>query len=330
MKIDSPLAQLHIVTKVVGILLLSLIVVQLMDMNNPDPAGTIVLAVFSLAALLLGGVIGWLFRSYLVVLFPMLTTLFITWLVFNPDPGTRVLAQLPIYDGTITLALSVSLAVLVICPILYFRFTRQIFWGLVIGLALAVLLARIGFNPRLVIGEVSFFHPLTLIISDKSLIVAITKVFGYATMVLISLVLVMTTRDAEVIGVLHQAKTPYSVSFFTSVMLRSLSMAVLDYGTIRQAQVARGVDLRPKSILGKILDRAQISVPLIVTMIRRSTEFGDAAMARGMTDLSSQPSTFRETRPIRVLDIILMIFFGALALLVLGFHLNLSHMLGLL
>jgi energy-coupling factor transporter transmembrane protein EcfT len=259
----------------------------------------------------------------------MLSTLFITWLVFNPDRGTHVYLDLPLYDGTAALALSLSLAVVILVPVITYRLTRTVFWGLVGGIVLAVVLNRLELNPRLVLAEFPFFHPLSLVVSDKNLVVATTKVFGYATMVFLSLTLVMTTRDAETLGAMQQAGLPYSVSFFTSIMLRSLSMAVLDYGTIRQAQVARGVDVKRKSILGKILDLARISVPLIVTMIRRSTEVGDAVMARGMTRLSAKPAVFRETRPIRAVDLVLMTLFILLAVAVLGFQFNLSRLLGM-
>jgi energy-coupling factor transporter transmembrane protein EcfT len=329
MKIDSPLARLHIITKVVCILILSLMVVQQMDMTHPDPVGVIVMAIFSLAVLIIGGALTWLLRSYLVVVFPMLGTLLFTWLLFNPDPGTHTFVSFPIYDGTVTLALSVSLLVLIVVPAIYFRITHKVFWGLVLGIALAIGLNRLGLNPRLGLAEVPIFHAMSFVISDKNLIVAVTKVFGYATMVLVSLTLVMTTRDAEVIGVMRQAKIPYAASFFTSIMLRSLSMAVFDYGTIRQAQVARGVDIQQKSIFGKVVDMARISVPLIVTMIRRSTEVGDAVLARGMTRLSSKPSLFKETRPVRAADIVIMILFVLLAVAVLGFQLNLTDILNI-
>jgi energy-coupling factor transporter transmembrane protein EcfT len=104
---------------------------------------------------------------------------------------------------------------------------------------------------------------------------------------------------------------------------------VLDYGTIRQAQVARGVDVKGKSIFGKILDLARISVPLIVTMIRRSTEVGDAVMARGMIRLSARPVEFRETRPVRAVDLFLIALFVILVAAVLIFRFNLSRLLGL-
>lgn len=329
MKIDSPLARLHVVTKVVSILSVSMIVVYMMDMNHPDPVGAAILALLSLAALLFGGVIAWLFRSYLLVLFPMLGTIFITWLIFNPDPGTRVYLTVPLYDGGIDLALSLGLLVLVATPIIYHRLTRTVSGGVVIGLVAALLLDKLGLSPRLLLAEVPFYHPLSLVASDANLVVALTKVLGYAAMVFVSLTLIMTTRDAEVIGALQQARVPYPVSFFISIWLRSLSMAMLDYGTIRQAQVARGVDLQRKGILGKIIDLARTSVPLIVAMIRRSTEVGDAVMARGMVNLRIQPASFRETRPFRTLDIALILIFVLLGVIVLGLHVNLTKLLGL-
>jgi energy-coupling factor transporter transmembrane protein EcfT len=329
MRIDSPLARLHIATKVLGVLLLSLILVHQMDMHDTDPAGAVALAALSLVALLMSGALAWLFRSYLFVIFPMLSMLFITWLIFNPDRGTQVYFERPLYDGTLTLAISGSLVALVLVPAITYRLARSFFWGLVGGLALALLLSGLKLNPRLVLAEVPFFQPISLIISDRNLVVAVTKVFGYATMVFLSLTLVMTTRDAETLGLMQQLRLPYSVSFFTSVMLRSLSMAVLDYGTIRQAQVARGVDVKRKGLLGRILDLARVSVPLIVTMIRRSTEVGDAVMARGMTRLSTRPVEFHETRPIRPVDLALMVLFVALAAAVLVFRFNLSRWVGL-
>lgn len=328
MKIGSPLAKLHVVTKLVSVLLVSLIVIKLMDMKSPDPIGLAFLAGLSLFALYLGGVIVWLFRSYLIVLFPMFGTLLITWLVFNPDPGRRVFFDFPLYAGSVHLQLSVGLLVFLAVPWIYFRFTRRIFLGLVGGIALVILLNRLDLNPSVPLAEFRLFHPISLIISDMNLVVAITKILGYATMVFVSLTLVMTTRDAEIAGMLRQLRMPYSVIFFVSVMLRSLSMVVLDYGTIRQAQVARGVDLKDKSIFAKLIDRARISVPLIVTMIRRSTEVADAVMARGMTSLLANPVIFRETRPFDVVDGLVMVLFVALTVIVYGFNFNLTRMLG--
>lgn len=331
MKIDSPLAKLHLGSKVVSVLLASLVVVRLMDVRRPDPLGMMALAALSVLSLYLGGVIAWLFRSYLVVLFPMLGTLLITWLIFNPDPGTHVYFALPLYGGVVHLRLSLGLAVFVTALLISYRHARRrIFWVVLAGIALAISLDRLGLNPHVDLAQFSLFRPISLVISDKNAVVAFTKVLGYATMVFFSLALVMTTRDAEVVGALRQAHMPYVVSFFASTMLRSLSMAVLDYGTIRQAQVSRGVDLRQKSFFARLLDLARISLPLTVSMIRRSTEVSDAVVARGMTSLAVEPVAFREIRPFSMVDVLIMLLFAGLSVSVYVMHFNLTHTLGII
>jgi len=236
MQIDSPLARLHIATKFIGVLLISLVIVRQMSMHDPDPAGAVVLAVLSLVALLMSGALVWLFRSYLFVIFPMLTMLFITWLIFNPDRGTQVYLERQLYDGTLTLALSASLAALVLFPMIYYRLARSLSWGLVGGLALALALTWLKLNPRLVLAEVPFFHPLSLIVSDKNLVVAATKVFGYATMVFLSLTLVMTTRDAETLAAIRDG----------------LWMAVNAAGTARRARIP-GRDVAGKTGTAQVI-----------------------------------------------------------------------------
>ena len=329
MKIDSPLARLHLVSKLVSVLLVSLIVVKLIDLKRPDPVGVFVLAAFGLFSLYLGGVSAWLFRSYLVILFPMLGTLIITWLVFNPNPGTHIFFTYPLYAGSVHLQLSIGLLVFLAVLWIYFRFTRRIFWGMVGGIALVILLNRLDLNPGIQLAELRLFQPISVTISDRNLAVAVTKAFGYAAMVFVSLALVMTTRDGEVAGALRQLRMPYSVSFFASVMLRSLNMAVLDYGTIRQAQIARGAGLQHKSMFAKLVDLARISAPLVVTMIRRSTEVADAVMARGLTSLSVSPTSFRELRSIGAIDVLVVLSLVALTVGVYVFNFNLTLGLGL-
>ncbi len=269
MQINSPLARLHVITKVVIILVTSTLIVRLMDARHPDPLGVGLLMAAALALLLLSGAGRWLFRSYLVVIFPMLSVLFITWIIFNRDPGTHVYLSLPI--------------------------TQQI----------------------------------TLVASDANLLTALTKVLGYAAMVFVSLMLVMTTRDIEFVGAMQQLRVPYVVAFFFSLVLRTLSNAVMDYETIRQAQLARGVALRPRSLPGKIRDMAHMSVPLVATMIRRSTEVSDAVIARGFRLGGTAPTEYHEAQPLRAVDWLILAL--QVLLLVAVFHpdANLTHWVGL-
>ncbi len=269
MQINSPLARLHVITKVIIILVTSTLIVRLMDASHPDPFGVGVLMIAGLTLLLLSGAGRWLFRSYLVVIFPMLSVLFVTWIIFNRDPGTHVYFSLPI--------------------------TQQV----------------------------------TLVVSDANLLTALTKVLGYAAMVFVSLTLVMTTRDIEFVGAMQQLRIPYVATFFLSLLLRTLSSAVMDYETIRQAQVARGVTLQPRSLPGKIRDMAHMSVPLVATMIRRSTEVSDAVIARGFRLGGAAPTEYHEAQPLAAIDWLLLAL--QVLLLVAVFHpaANLTHWVGL-
>jgi energy-coupling factor transporter transmembrane protein EcfT len=269
MQINSPLARLHVITKVVIILVTSTLIVRLMDARAPDPLGVGVLMVAGLLLLLLSGAGRWLFRSYLVVIFPMLSVLFITWVIFNRDPGTHVFLSLPI--------------------------TQQV----------------------------------SLVASDANLLAALTKVLGYAAMVFVSLTLVMTTRDIEFVGAMQQLRIPYVAAFFLSLVLRTLSSAVMDYETIRQAQVARGVALQPRSLPGRLRDMAHMSVPLVATMIRRSTEVSDAVIARGFRLGGAAPTEYHEAQPLHAGDWVVLALQGLLLVAVFYPSANLTHWVGL-
>jgi energy-coupling factor transporter transmembrane protein EcfT len=240
-----------------------------MDARHPDPLGVGVLMVAGLVLLLLSGAGRWLFRSYLVVIFPMLSVLFITWIIFNRDPGTHVYLSVPI--------------------------TQQ----------------------------------LTLVASDANLLTALTKVLGYAAMVFVSLTLVMTTRDIEFVGAMQQLRIPYVAAFFLSLVLRTLSNAVMDYETIRQAQLARGVALQPRSLPSRVRDMAHMSVPLVATMIRRSTEVSDAVIARGFRLGGAAPTEYHEAQPLHAVDWLVLALQALFVVAVFHPSANLTHWVGL-
>jgi energy-coupling factor transporter transmembrane protein EcfT len=269
MQINSPLARLHVITKVAIILINSTLIVRLMDARDPDPLGVGLLMVAALALLLLSGAGRWLFRSYLVVIFPMLSVLFVTWVIFNRDPGTHVYLSWPI--------------------------TQQV----------------------------------TLVASDANLLTAFTKVLGYAAMVFVSLSLVMTTRDIEFVGTMQQLRIPYVAAFFLSLVLRTLSNAVMDYETIRQAQVARGITLQTRSLPARIRDMAHMSVPLVATMVRRSIEVSDAVIARGFRLGGAAPTEYHEAQSLHAVDWLVLALQGVLLAAVFYPSANLTHWIGL-
>lgn len=327
-KIDSPLARLHVVTKLVLVLALSVVIVRFINTANPDPLGAILLALLATLALYLSGVMRWVFHSYLLVLFPALLGMALTWVIFNPDPGAGVLWRIPVYNGQITLGVSLGLALFLAFAVGWYVVRRGVFWGLVGGLALALAVTHLVGNPSLTFARFEFFHPLAIIVSQRNLAVAVTKALGYAAMIFVSLLLVMTTRDIELTGAMMQMRVPYVASFFVSTMLRSLSMALSDYSTIRQAQIARGVSLRKKNFLQIIADLAYMAVPLTATMLRRSSEVGDAVLIRGFSMQTRNPTEFHEVRRFTWVDGVVLGICALFVVIIFVFRLNITQLLG--
>lgn len=325
MRIDSPLAGLHAITKFVLVLGVSLVLMGMISTARPDPVGCILLVALAFLLLWLSGVIRWLFRSYLVVIFPMLLSLFISWIIFNPNPGTRILFSYQTYSGYINIGVSVAMIAFVGIIVGYYVFTRQLYWGIIGAVVAALVISLTPLNLSWTFASFPFHEPLTLIVSDQTVFVAATKVLGYGAMVLMTFLLVLTTRDVEVVGALRKVpRMPYVVCQFSSLMLRSLNIAMIDFSTVRQAQVARGVNVQKKNIVSRIRDMAYLTVPLIANMMRRSTEISDALSARGY-EMSSKPSIYREVKPFHLVDWLLILGTTVLVVGVVAGGLNITE-----
>ena len=128
-KIESPLARLHVLTKILVILALSLVLVQWIKTEGVDPLGTILLMALAFLGLHLAGVLRWVFRSYLLILFPSLLGMAVMWVVFNPDPGKGALAQFIVYDGHIDFGISLALVAFLAFAIIWYLVRREVFYG---------------------------------------------------------------------------------------------------------------------------------------------------------------------------------------------------------
>ena len=146
-------------------------------------------------------------------------------------------------------------------------------------------------------------------------------------MVFATIALVVTSRDTELIGALRQLWIPPSIIFFLSTVFRSLDLALSDYETIRQAQLSRAINARPRSIFRRLGDFGSLAVPMVAMMIRRSSEIGDALLVRGYT-LGRPSADFYETSPLRLLDWCIAVV--SLVMLFLAFmpHMTLTHLFG--
>ncbi|GER90817.1 hypothetical protein KDW_49790 [Dictyobacter vulcani] len=300
-RVDAPVARVHLLLRILLVLCLSAAQLRAMNMTPPDLVGALVLWIPSIAIFFLSGMHGKVVRIYLLLILPTMVSLFLSWTVLNPIAGKMVFVQQPIYPGFLTLSLAVWQLIWLAVVIGYYRWKRGIVNGMVLATIVSIILSYLLPLPSWTFAHIPLFHPLTIYISDQGLIMAITKVVSYSGMMLLTVALVVTSRDIELMGAMRQLRIPNPIIFFLSTVFRALNLALTDFETIRQAQIARAVDARPRSFIRRLRDLASIAVPMVAMMIRRSSEIGDALLARGY-NLRHKDVDFYEKSPFRLLD----------------------------
>lgn len=300
-RIDAPFARIHLLARVLLVLCMSGVQLRAINATYPDIITASILWIASLLLFIGSGMHPRTARLYLLITIPALFSLFTTWLLFNPVPGRLTLLQFQVYAGHLDFSLAVWQFIWLAIVVGYFLKTRKILTGVLLATFIVLILSPLLPLPAWTFARAPFFHPLTVLISDKSLLVAITKVIGYSGMVFTTISLVVTSRDVELIGALRQLRLPQPIIFFLSTVFRALDLALTDYTTVHQAQIARAINARPRSFIRRLRDLGSIAVPMVAIMIRRSSEIGDALLARGYR--LNQPNTdFYETSPWQPLD----------------------------
>ncbi|GCE31136.1 hypothetical protein KDA_66200 [Dictyobacter alpinus] len=303
---DAPLAHVHLLVRSLLVLCLSAAQLRTMNTAHPDLLGAVVLWVPSIAIFVLSGMHGKVARIYLLLILPTMISLFLSWTLLNPVPGNVVFVRQQVYPGFLTLSLAVWQLIWLAIVIGYYKWKRGIINGVLLASVVAIILCYLLPLPSWTFGRLPLLFPMTISISDQGLILALTKVVSYSGMMLLTVALVVTSRDVELMGLMRQLHIPRPIIFFLSTVFRALNLALTDFETIHQAQIARAIDARPRSFIQHLRDMASIAVPMVAMMIRRSSEIGDALLARGYT-LRQKDVDFYEKSPFKPLDLVIML-----------------------
>jgi len=322
-RIGAPFSELHLLTRILLILCLSLAQLRAINVAPFDPVAACFFWAFSLVIFLGAGMPWRTARFYILLILPALLSIFLSWTLFNPVPGRLTLVNVPVYSGHIVLGFAVWQVIWLAIAGGYFLWRRGLFLGIVLATAITLLVTNLWSLPSWPLVSIPFFHPLALYISDQGLLFAFVKVIGYSGMMLATIALVTSSRDAELIGLLRQLRVPQPVVFFVSTVFRALDLALTDYQTIRQAQVARAIHARPSSFIRLLRNLASTAVPMVAVMIRRSSEIGDALQARGY-GITRRYEPFYEVQPLRPLDWAALLVCAILLFLTFGPRLHLT------
>lgn len=101
------------------------------------------------------------------------------------------------------------------------------------------------------------------------------------TLVLASVFYFSTNRERDILVAMRSIGTPFVVSYFIGLALRSAGIFIEDYAIIREAEQARGLDVRNLSFLGKVKHFSMYLVPLFTLSIRKSDDISTGLFAKG-------------------------------------------------
>ncbi len=134
-------------------------------------------------------------------------------------------------------------------------------------------------------------------ITYQSLYIGVAKMLGYGSMALFTLLVLMTTRDAEIVEALSQIGLPFKISIFFTLIFRSLNIMAEDLESIRHAQFARGGGQKSKNLFKRAKDFIALAIPLTALMIKRAVEMGTALEARGFSKAKKLSKPVIEVKP---------------------------------
>jgi energy-coupling factor transporter transmembrane protein EcfT len=278
--------------------------------GGPDIVGLILLLALVFSLLIISRTAKHLVNSYLILAVPVLFSEFFWWLFLNsPLPGVKVTFYL--WPGFFPIGISTVILVGVF-SLVYFK-TQSVGWSLVAGLLMwwfAVMPSALSFSPAATWVRIPLGAGYPFYLSQWSVMVALSKALGYAVLIYTSFLFLLTTRDVEIAGALRQLRLSFKRSFFVALMFRNLNTMLIDYESIKIAQTARASSVVRKSIFSKIIDLAHLSIPLVATMIRRSTEMGVALYARGF-EASKTMTDYKETKRLSAVDFTIMAILAA-------------------
>jgi len=309
MRIGTPVEKLHVITKIFMIFIFSVLTLYMFDIpvsqGGPDVVGLFFLLFLTFILLAISRTAKYLVTSYLVLSIPVILTQFFWWLFFSgPLPGARMTFYL--WPGFLPIGIS-TLVLAGVFSVVYYK-ARTVWLSLITALLLwwfTIMPSTFSYSSLATWIRVPIGGTYSFSLPQWSAYVGFAKALGYAVLIYTSFLFLLTTRDVEIGGALRQLHLSFRKAFFIMLMFRNLNTLLIDYENIRMAQIARAANVTRKSILSRMMDLAYTSIPLVATMIRRSTEMGVALYARGF-EASNSMTDYKETKQFSVVDFMII------------------------
>ena len=143
-------------------------------------------------------------------------------------------------------------------------------------------------------GPVLFTTPLVAVTRDQ-FVAALGRSLRFVSFILSGLLFVTVTSNEELVAGLRSLGVPYAFCFAVGTALRLFPTLLGATGTVRQAQEARGHDLRSGSPLQRFRNYIPLLIPVFMTAIRNVQTQAMALEARGFDTASERTFYGRQT-----------------------------------
>lgn len=194
---------------------------------------------------------------------------------------------LPLFIETPEISMLFIAIILILFVVANVNLNRlKIFTPMLITVGIIINLTYIFFPIRREEGLV-MFSLLGLDVNFYSTMWAFAIYLRIITLVLSSVFYFSTNRERDILVAMRTIGTPFVVSYFIGLALRSAGIFLEDYSIIREAEQARGLDVRNLSFLGKVKHFSMYLVPLFTLSIRKSDDISTGLFAKG-TELSGK------------------------------------------
>lgn len=136
-------------------------------------------------------------------------------------------------------------------------------------------------KPLLSIGMVQ--------VSDQGLWAGLLQMWRFILLIIIASILTMTTLPSEITTGLERLLRPiriaqissHDIAMMVSLALRFIPTLLQEMNSIKEAQLARGANFKPRTLRGRIRAILTVIEPLSLSIFRRCDELVDAMEARG-------------------------------------------------
>lgn len=205
--------------------------------------------------------------------------------IYALHPVTRIILYLVMSFVPLLIQMPEINLILLLITLALFRFARIDMRQLKTYVPMMILVACfITFSytvfPTKLDGEVPVIF-LGLKLYRFSILWAVMVYVRIITLLLASIFFFSTNRERDILVGLRCMNVPFVVSYFLGLTLRSAGMFLEDYGIVKEAEKARGLDMAKEKFLTKVSHFPMYMIPLFTLAIRRSEDISIGLYAKG-------------------------------------------------